>query len=133
MVIKISLFYAGILGLLLTALSFNVMYHWVRVTGKGRESDLVLRRAERVLASFVEYAPITIILLTLIELRGAPSAAIHSLGIMAVIARLAHAFGSNQIKGAGALRFVGSQLTFLVIMVLSFACIYLFAFGPATF
>ena len=132
MAIKISLFYAGMLGLLLTALSFNVMYHWVRVTGKGRESDLVMRRAERVLASFVEYAPMTIILLALIELRGAPVFAVHLLGALAVVARVLHAVGSNQIKGAGLMRFMGAQLTFLVVMVLSFACIYLFIFGPTT-
>ncbi|MDD3288043.1 MAG: MAPEG family protein [Alphaproteobacteria bacterium] len=129
MIIKISLLYAGILGLLLTILSFNVMNHWVRVTGSGRESDLAMRRAERVLNSFVEYVPLSLILLILIELVGTAPFMVHALGIMLVASRLAHAYGSNLVKYAGAMRFIGSQLAFLMMMISSLACIYFFLFG----
>ena len=72
MPIQITLSYAGFLGLLLVLLSFNVMQNWVRVTGKGQETDRDMRRAERILASFVEYVPFALILLVLIEIKGAP-------------------------------------------------------------
>lgn len=124
MVVKITLLYAGLLGLVLTVLSFNVMYHWVRVTGAGQESDQTLRRAEKVLAHFIEYVPLSLILFALLEGRGTPPLVMHCLGGGLVVARVAHAFGSNEMTGANLLRFVGSQLTFLVLLVASLACIY---------
>jgi uncharacterized membrane protein YecN with MAPEG domain len=128
MIIQTTIIYAGLLGLLLLVLSFNVMYNWVRVTGKGQATDRDMRRAERVLSSFVEYVPIGLILLTLIELRGAPPFIIHALGTTLVVARLLHAYGSNPIKGSGFMRFLGSQLTFLMVAIASLACVYYFFF-----
>lgn len=129
MLIETTLLYAGILGLLLVVLSFNVMQNWMRVTGQGQQTDREMRRAERVLSSFVEYTPLALILLTLIELRGTPPMVLHSLGITLVVARVLHAYGSNDIKGAGLLRFLGAQLTFLMMTVSSFACIFYYGFG----
>lgn len=130
MAIQISLFYAGILGMLMVALSFNVMQNWVRVTGAGQETDQQMRRAEKVLASFVEYVPLALLLLLFVELKGAPQAMLHVLGAMLVVARVLHAFGSNQIPMAGLLRFAGAQLTFIMVTICSLACIYSYAIGP---
>jgi uncharacterized membrane protein YecN with MAPEG domain len=129
MVIQTTLIYAGILGLLLVILSFNVMQNWVRVTAHGFETDREMRRAERVLSSFVEYVPMALILLTLIELKGASALVIHVLGSMLVVARILHAYGSNDIPGAGLMRFLGSQFTFLMLAVTSLACVYYFGFA----
>jgi uncharacterized membrane protein YecN with MAPEG domain len=129
MLIQTTLLYAGILGLLLVILSFNVMQNWMRVTGHGQQTDREMRRAERVLSSFVEYVPMALVLMTLIELRGTPVMILHSLGITLVLARLMHAYGSNDIKGAGLLRFLGAQLTFLMLAVASFACVFYYGFG----
>lgn len=124
--IRITLLYAGILGALLVILSFNVMQNWVRVTGLGQQSDRAMRRAEKILSSFVEYAPMTLLLLALIELKGTPPAVMHGLGAALVTGRVMHAFGSNDMPGAGLLRFLGSQLTFLVLAIASLGCIYYF-------
>ena len=124
MILSVTLLYAGLLGILLVALSFNVMRQWVRVTGLGRASDIGLRRAERVLSSFVEYAPIGLILLAFLEISHAPSLVLHVLGTVLVVARLFHAWGSDDVVWAGALRFLGAQMTFLVLTVASFACLY---------
>jgi len=45
MLIHTTLIYAGLLGLLLVILSFNVMQNWVRVTGQGQTTDRAMRRA----------------------------------------------------------------------------------------
>jgi len=129
MLIVTTLLYAGMLGLLLVILSFNVMQNWMRVTGKGLQTDRDMRRAERVLSSFVEYVPLALILLTLIELKGSPAFVIHILGGVLVAARVLHAFGSNDFAGAGLMRFLGAQLTFLVVTVSSMACIFYYGFG----
>jgi uncharacterized membrane protein YecN with MAPEG domain len=129
MLIQTTLIYAGLLGLLLIVLSFNVMQNWVRVTGKGQETDRDMRRAERVLSSFVEYVPLALIMLTLIELRGAPVVILHGLGTMLLVARVMHAYGSNDLPGAGMFRFIGAQLTFLMLTITSLACVYFFGLG----
>jgi uncharacterized membrane protein YecN with MAPEG domain len=129
MLIHVTLVYAGILGLLLVVLSFNVMQNWVRVTGQGKETDLSMRRAERILSSFVEYVPLTLILLVMGELCGEPPLILHILGAVLVAGRIMHAYGSNDMPFAGLLRFLGAQLTFLVLTIASIACIYYFAIG----
>lgn len=129
MLIEITLLYAGILGLLLVILSFNVMQNWMRVTALGQQTDREMRRAERVLSSFVEYVPMALLLLTLIELRGTPPLILHMLGITLVVARVMHAYGSNDMKGSGLLRFLGAQLTFLTLAVSGFACVFYYGFG----
>jgi uncharacterized protein len=129
MIISTTLLYAGILGMLLVVLGFNVTYHWVRVTGMGQQTDKIMRRAERVLGSFVEYVPMALILMTLIELRGAPALILHGLGIVLVVSRLLHAYGMNQIAGAGLLRALGAQGTYLVVMISALACVFYYGFA----
>jgi uncharacterized membrane protein YecN with MAPEG domain len=125
----ITLLYAGLAGLLLVILSFNVMQNWVRVTGVGQSTDRDMRRAERVLSSFVEYVPLGLILLALIEFEGAQSFIVHGLGASLMIGRVLHAYGSNDMPGSGLLRFIGSQLTYLVLAIASLACLYYFVLG----
>jgi hypothetical protein len=127
--IHITLLYAGLAGLLLVILSFNVMQNWVRVTGAGRETDRAMRRAERLLSGFAEYVPLGVILLTLLELININAYVLHGLGGVLVAGRVLHACGSNDIPGAGLLRFAGSQLTFLMLAVASMACLYFYAIG----
>ena len=123
----ITLLYAGILGLLLVILSFNMMKNWVRATGMGQQSDPDLRRAEALLSSFTDYVPLTLFLMGFIESNGAPAPIVHALGITLMAARLMHAFGSNRLWGADGMRFLGAQLTYLVLTVVSFGCLYTYA------
>lgn len=125
----ITLLYAGLAGLLLVVLSFNVMQNWVRVTGTGRDADRDMRRAERVLSSFVEYVPLGLILLGLVEFKGAQSFIVHGLGASLVAGRVLHAYGSNDMPGSGLLRFLGAQLTFVMLAIASLACLYYFVLG----
>jgi uncharacterized membrane protein YecN with MAPEG domain len=125
--IHVTLLYAGILGLLLVVLSFNMMKYWVRSTGEGKSGDRDLRRAEGLLASFSDYVPLTLLLIGLVENSGASAVAIHALGCLLVAARLMHAFGSNSTQSADILRFFGAQMTYLVLTLASFGCLYGYA------
>jgi len=122
-----TLIYAGLAGLLLVVLSFNVMQNWVRATGEGRSADRALRRAERLLSSFVEYVPLGLFLLMLIEIKNTPPMILHGLGGALITGRVLHAIGSNDMPAAGLARFIGSQLTFLMIAIASMACLYYYA------
>ncbi len=125
--VHVVLLYAGILGLLLVVLSFNMMKNWVRSVGEEAQSDPDLRRAEALVGSFTDYVPLTLLLTAGIESFGAPAWVVHALGILLVAARLMHAFGSNRTRGADVLRFLGAQATYLVLTIASFGCLYFYA------
>ena len=116
-----SLFYAGLLGLLLIALSVNVVLarrrYRVRL-GVGTEEGM--QQAVRVHANFTEYVPLAVVLLVLCEvLAGLPTAAVHAAGIMLVTSRVLHAWGLARSPGRTFGRFYGTAGTWLAIIGLS--------------
>lgn len=115
----LSLFYAALLGLVLMALSINVVrlrrrYQVGIGTGEQRELELAVRAH----ANFCEYVPFGLLLLVLLEASAAlPSVLLHLLGAMLVAGRLLHGFfGLNRSPGATPGRFVGTLLTWLMIL-----------------
>jgi len=130
----VTMLYAGLLGLLLIVLSFNLLKNWVRAARLGTaHEDGDLRRAEALVSSFTDYVPFCLVLMALIEASGAPAGALHALGGVLVAARLMHAFGSNRTRMADTLRFFGAQLTYLVMTIASFACLYVYVVPRVVF
>ena len=116
----ITLFYAGLLGLISIAIAFVAGRTRGRLNvsiGDGGDRTLLL--AMRRQANFVEYVPMALILLALLELNHVRPLAIHALGAALVIARVAHAFGLKVDSMQQPLRFVGASLTALVTVVAS--------------
>ncbi len=120
--LHVVLLYAGILGLFLMVLSFNMLRAWRQDKG-ARGGNRELLRAEALVSSFGEYVPLALILLAVGEMAGMPPEALHLLGSGLVAARLMHAFGSNYTWSSDFLRFAGAQLTYLVISIASFSCL----------
>jgi uncharacterized protein len=115
-----SFFYAGLLGLLLIALSAQVVLARRRYrVGLGAGSEAGLQQAIRVQANFVEYVPFAVILLVMAELSGLPLPALHGVGILLVASRVLHAIGLTQSPGRSFGRFYGTAGTWLVIVALS--------------
>jgi uncharacterized protein len=115
-----SFFYAGILGLLLIALSAQVVLARRRYrVGLGAGSEAGLQQAIRVQANFVEYVPFAVILLVLAELTGLPVPALHGAGVLLVASRALHAIGLTQSPGRSFGRFYGTAGTWFVIVALS--------------
>ena len=115
-----SFFYAGLLGLLLVALSAQVVLARRRFrVGLGTGSEEGLQQAIRVQANFVEYVPFAVILLVLAELTGLPLPALHGAGVLLVASRILHAIGLTQSPGRSFGRFYGTAGTWLMIVVLS--------------
>ncbi len=121
---SVTIFYAGIFGLLLLVLSLNIFREWVHVASGARmEGEGNWKRSENLLRSFVEFVPMTLFLMFLIEMHGAPALVIHGLGSVLVFARVLHAYGVGTNKLADLFRVVGTQLTFLILMICSLAAI----------
>lgn len=114
----ITLLYGGLLALLLLFLSARVArLRGVHQVGIGDGGVDELARAIRVQGNFIEYVPILLVLIALIEGSGAPTWAVHVLGAVLVVCRAAHAFGLSGSIGVSAGRFVGASGTFLLLLV----------------
>ena len=120
MIGPISVFYAGLLGLLLVALSAQVVVARRRYrVGLGAGAEEGMQQAIRVQANFVEYVPFAVMLLVFAELTEFPEPALHGAGILLVASRILHAIGLAQSPGRSFGRLYGTAGTWLVIVTLS--------------
>ena len=120
MQLPISLMYAGIFGIFALVLSF-------RAGGfRGTAGVSLLfgdpvnwELAERVRAhqNFLEYVPIMIILMALIEANGGSSMYLYVAGDLLIIARIAHAIGLKHDNMAHKGRFIGAAGTALITLI----------------
>lgn len=112
-----TLLYGSILAVLLLLMSIRVMLlrrsHAVGI-GAGQHRDL--EKAIRAHANLIEYAPLALILMMLLELNAAPAWQIHSLGATLLVSRLLHAWGLSHHSGVSFGRAVGMLGTMLVIL-----------------
>ena len=118
--LHITLLYAGLLGIISLALSFfaGSMRGKTGISiGDGGNQEMLL--AMRRHANFVEYVPLALILIGLLEFNGVSSTAIHSLGGALVVCRLAHAQGLRADTMAGLGRLIGAAGTALITLVAS--------------
>lgn len=114
--LPITSLYAAMFGLLLFA--FSVLVIRARVASRvaiGLGEDIRLLRASRAQGNFIEYAPMTLILLLLLEVAGAGPVQLHALGGLALAGRVAHAIGISREPENLKLRQVGMALTFTVL------------------
>lgn len=119
MILPITLVIAAAAGIINLWLAIRVSL--VRVSDKVLHGDggnpKMLRRM-RAHANFTEYAPAILILMALIEFARGPSIWLWGIGIVFILARLAHAFGMEATTLVR-LRQVGAMLTWIVLLTLS--------------
>jgi uncharacterized membrane protein YecN with MAPEG domain len=113
----ITLLYAGISALILLGLSARVVgLRRKHQVGIGTGAVTALESAVRAQANFTEYVPLALLLIALLELNGLDAWMIHGLGAVLVIGRVLHAQGLNRSAGTSAGRFIGTLLTWLVLL-----------------
>lgn len=121
----ISFLYAGLLGLLLVALSVRVVLARRRFKVRlGPGSEDAMQQAVRVHGNFTEYVPIAVLLLVFSEITGLPSTAVHGAGVLLLVSRVVHAWGLSQSPGVTFGRFYGTAGTWITIAGLSLWLIY---------
>jgi uncharacterized membrane protein YecN with MAPEG domain len=109
--------YAAALSVLFVLLSIRVIrMRQARRIAIGVAGDAELERRVRVQANFVEYVPLTLVLLTMAELRGAPPFLLHALCLCLLAARASHAWGVSHAPENFRFRIVGMVGTFTVIV-----------------
>lgn len=125
--IEITSTYAALSALLMLFLAYRVVtFRRAQKVGIGDKGDLPFTVAIRAHANMVEYAPITLLLLLLAELGGAPALFVHGCGGAFLLSRVAHAWGYTQaLGGYSPFRFWGILINWVVLAVLS---VYLLLF-----
>lgn len=119
--------YAGLLGLMLIALSMSVSMARRSVRASiGDGGDEILRRRIRAHGNFAEFVPLTVLLLALSEHLGLGTLFIHILGLILLAARIAHAYGISQPNEILAFRMFGTIGTLSVLGITSLYCIIAF-------
>lgn len=116
--LPITGFYAGLLALLAIVLTLRVVSarRRFRVSiGDGGHGEL--SRRIRVHGNFVETVPLALILLGLCEAGNLSIYALHALGLMLLIGRIAHAASLTPEPFRPGLRSLGMALTFLAYLL----------------
>ncbi|HYE52233.1 MAG TPA: MAPEG family protein [Azospirillaceae bacterium] len=118
--IAITPVYAGLLGLLLLALAAQVVRVRIRTRvplGDGGKPELL--QAMRAQANFIEYVPLILVLVALVEATGHPAWTVHALGGGLFAGRLLHAWGLNLSPGRTPGRAIGILLTWAALLAAS--------------
>lgn len=114
----ITTLYAAILAFLYLGLAMLVIRgRWKFKIGLGDGGNAEMQRLIRMHGNFVEYVPFALILLFMLDYAGFSPMAIHVLGIMLVIGRVAHAIGLHQSGSFTPGRGIGMALTLLMMLV----------------
>ena len=120
-----SALYAAILGLLAATLTVRVIMGRAKTgvqAGDGGHAGL--GQAIRAHANLSEQAPLALLLIALVEVLGTPTAWVHALGIVLVLARLSSAWGLSHSLDASQARQSGAGLTVLVVVLASLLIFY---------
>jgi uncharacterized membrane protein YecN with MAPEG domain len=114
----ITLLYGGLTSLLLALLGLNVSLARVS-SGAGLHSqvDAEMHRRIRSHGNAAEWVPISVLLLLVLELSGAPSLPLHALGGSVFAGRLLHAGAVLGKKKLGSV--IGATLTYVATISMS--------------
>jgi uncharacterized membrane protein YecN with MAPEG domain len=112
--------YAALAALLVVVLAVRISLRRRKVqVGIGSGGDEVLARRVRAHANAVEYLPLGLILLLILDLDKTEPLLLHVFGITLIVARVAHAFGLSTSSGVSPGRATGIALTWLVIVAMA--------------
>lgn len=115
--LTITALYAGLLALVLMGLSIWVITNRGRhKVGIGDGGNAEMARAMRVQGNFIEYVPLCLILIAVLETTKASAYGLHALGVILLVFRLLHALGLASSQGTSFGRFVGTVGTFVVLL-----------------
>jgi uncharacterized protein len=122
--IPVTATYVGLNALIILFLSYRVVQTRAQTKiGFGDGENTKLQQAIRVQSNTVEYVPIALLLILVLELMGGWSVALNILGSALTLARLAHAFGLSRSTETSAGRLVGTLVTWIVILVGGIWCL----------
>lgn len=120
MLLPITSIFTALFALMMVPLSLSISIHYAR-TGKNQADegvlkDETLRRKTRAHGNFIEYVPLALILLAMLEVSGETAMVLWSMGTIFLCARLIHAAG-QRLSAKPALRGIGMMTGHMVYLV----------------
>jgi uncharacterized protein len=123
----ITALYAAIAGFLLIFLTFRVIsLRRGKQISFGDGGVPALTHAIRAHGNFIEYVPLALVLLLLVELGGGAKGTVHGLGVLLILGRVLHIWGVMPVDGPFFARVAGISLT--LVMILGAAARLLYGF-----
>lgn len=120
----VTLFYAGLLGLLLVVLTWRVIQaRGAAGASAGDGGDATLARRIRGHSNLAEFGPMGLILLALLEIGGLPVWALHLLGGTFVVGRLMHGIAFGFLDHSVTGRVGGTAVTLGAVILMSVAAL----------
>ena len=122
---EITLLYASLLTILAIFLAIKVGMNRVEtniMTGEGESSMLL--QSVRAHGNLIEYAPLALVLLALLEMQNVSDFMLHLCGSLFFLARILHAYGVTISRESTPYRLVGALGTWLIMLIMSFVGIY---------
>jgi uncharacterized membrane protein YecN with MAPEG domain len=117
---RITGLYVALAVLLILILAIRVVLRrWSARVGIGDGNDTELRKRIRAHGNAIEYLPIGLLALLLLDLDGTSPVVLHACGIALIVARVSHAIGLSRTGGTSPERFFGISLTLLVLLVMA--------------
>ena len=119
--LTITPLYAALLGIILLVLSIRVVAV-VRAKGNigyGDGGNPDFTTVVRGQGNFIEYVPLILILIGMAEAGGTSDTWIHAMGAGLVVGRVLHPIGLTNKPGINPFRFVGTNLTWIVLLASS--------------
>lgn len=115
----ITLLAASVLGLIYFGLCYNVVQHRIKEIKQVNFDQETLDRMVRVQCNFIEYVPIVLILLALLENAGANEYILLGSAVGIIVGRILHAWGLGSKAGTSFGRYYGTLLTWLTLLTVS--------------
>jgi len=120
--------YVALAALLVVALSIRVVLR--RISARislGDGDDKELKKRIRAQANCIEYLPLALLLLLMLELNQTQPMVLHACGITLIAARVVHGFGLSRTGGISPERLVGTAVTWLLMAAMALLLIWQFA------
>ena len=117
---RITGLYVALSLLLVLILAIRVVLRrWTARIGIGDGDDKELRKRIRAHGNAIEYLPIGLLALLLLDLDGTAPFVLHVCGIALLVARIAHAIGLSRTGGTSPERFIGISLTLVTLLAMA--------------
>ncbi|MEH6546216.1 MAG: MAPEG family protein [Sneathiella sp.] len=123
--VTVTPIFAALLALIFVYLSVRTILKRRKAkVAVGDGGNVELQRAQRAHANFIEYVPLTLLLLTFLEMRAVGIYVIMGLGGLLLVGRCLHAFGISNPKEKFVFRQAGMYMTFATMILGSLGLLY---------
>lgn len=114
--IPITTTYASVLALIMLVLGVLVTVGRAKTDiSLGDGGDPGMRKRMRAFGNFIEFVPMCVIIMLLVENASGRETVLHIMGIGLIVGRVAHAFGIHSDAAIPIARVAGALLTYLVL------------------